>query len=75
MGTMQPTTQLRWNEDPNNRRHRIEQLWVEMTAKPDVVLSLDYVIPEPKKEWRPVKLVKIGWKSGEFDEPLPFDEP
>lgn len=74
MSAMQPTNHLRWNEAPKGRRLcRVEQLWTEMTAAPDAALSPDHIIPEPKKEWRPLQLVKLGWKGDEYDKPLEYD--
>ena len=60
MSFMQPTTRLRWNEDPGNKCRCLEQLWVETTAAHDTALSRGYVISEPKKEWRPIDTVKIS---------------
>ncbi len=73
MSIMQPTNHLRWNRRPDTGLNRLEQLWTVVTAAPDTILSPDYIIPEPKKEWRPIQLVKLGWVNGKYDEPLEYD--
>ncbi len=70
MGAMQPTTVLRWNEDVRTHQARVEQLWVDMAYPPGATFNIRE--PTSKKEWRPLELVKIGWKNGEFDKPLPY---
>ena len=75
MGTMLPTPQLRWNRRPDTEQNRLEQLWIEVVPEYDDALGGKYTVLEPDKEWRPLQLVKIGWKNDEYGKPLPHVEP
>ncbi len=55
-----------------SKSRRLEQLWIETAVAGETALGRGYAITEPKKEWRPIDLVKIGWENDKYAQPLQY---